>query len=104
MRKKTGNDATYASTFGQPSLFAHGSILGLYELSEAAANRGNDFAAYVFSDGQGSTMLLSGTAKILELAVRLMQHFGVGAITEWDAVKVRVDALLVRHNVISGTP
>jgi len=42
MRKKTGDDTSYATTFGQPSLFAHGSILALYELSEAIRDRGGD--------------------------------------------------------------
>lgn len=96
MRKKTGDDTTYAGTFGYPSLFSHGSILALYEVSESTAGRGADFVAFLLRDGQGSIMLLDGTSKILEISLQLIKNFSIGALDEWDTLHMRLTGISER--------
>jgi hypothetical protein len=93
MKKETGDDKKYATTFGLPSLFSHGSILALYELSEATANRQGAFAEGVFRDGMGADTLLQGTAAVLQMTLLMIQHFGIGALDDWDSLKARLDKI-----------
>jgi hypothetical protein len=93
MRAKSGDDKRYLTTFGQPSLFSHGSILALYEVSEATTGKGPDVVPYVVADGSAATMLLASATQLLDLALRLVRYFGVEVLDEWDAIKARIDKL-----------
>jgi len=100
MRSRSGSDAQYASTFGFPSLFSHGSILALYEVSEATSGKGPDFATYIFADGQVQQTLLTCASQLLNLSLQLIKHFGVAVLDEWDGLKTRLDDLIMRDGHI----
>lgn len=96
MKAKFGGDSYYLSSFGYPSLFAHGSILALYEISEATKGKGDDFVAHIFCDGQTSLMLLRSTSQLLNLSIQLVKYFGVGVLDEWDGLSTRSEQLAKR--------
>jgi len=110
MRKATGDDTHYASTFGYPSLFSHGSILALYEVSEAVAGRGEDFADAVFRDGLGADALLDASIVVLQIVLLLVKAMGIGVLEDFDVLKERIDKIVARDGFMgaptkpAGTP
>jgi hypothetical protein len=93
LRERYGSDSEYATRFAWPSLFSHGSILALYEVSHAIAGKGKAFAEHVFMDLRGPFGLLEGARQVAELALLLVKVFGVETLDEWDALFGRLDEL-----------
>ncbi len=91
MKKNFGDEKHYMTTFAQPSMFSHGAILALYEVSEATAGKADDFEVYVMVDGNTKTMLLAAATQLLNLSLRLVRYFQVDSLDEWDAIKAQID-------------
>jgi hypothetical protein len=93
LRRESGSDEQYAALFAHPSLFSHGSVLALQEISEAVQGKTDDFLDAVFSDGTGYMSLIEAAACVLEIARLLINAFGIVAWDDWNAVEARLRSL-----------
>lgn len=93
-REFANDKGAYARSFSFPSLFSHGSIVALDEVSRHTEGRGRDFPQGIFRDGQGFRLLAMATAHVLELVIMLIKAFNVEVGDEWDALVAENEKLL----------
>lgn len=82
-REYTDSKSAYATNFSFPSLFSHGSILSLGQVSRQVAGRGKDFPEAIFRNGQGHRLLTLAAGQVLQLVCLFLKAFGVRVEAEW---------------------
>jgi hypothetical protein len=102
--KGQAGDRAYGTMFAHPSMFSHGSILALDEVSRALVDVGNNFQAPLSNDGQGSTYLLAGATACCDLATKLVKHFRADAAKDLEKTVEQIIALQAEVGRKLGPP
>jgi hypothetical protein len=91
--KARSGDKVYGTMYAYPSLFSHGSILALDEVSRALKGVGNNFQDSVNKDGRGAIYLLSGAHFCCDLAANLVREFHSDAVQKLETTVASIIAL-----------
>jgi hypothetical protein len=101
MKEELSPEKRYVGTFAWASLFSHGSILALKELSEATTGATNDLLLKATEDAHGNDLLYHACWLVLWFAGQLHEEIGVG-VPDLDRISKNIISCNNRLGIVSA--